>query len=126
MEDNREPIEKKGRSTLILGMVSLVFFCMGFNLVTALVAVIKGIRCLKTQIVSSTPELQGTIDAAVKRAKRMAIGGIAAAAASVVLFFGCWRIAMNNQAFINAMVDMYSDMYDMEDYQIEDIEGEEL
>lgn len=90
-----------GVASLVLGIISLLCFCSGVNVILAILAIVFGV----IQIV--TCEKKG-----------MAIGGIATAVISVVLLVITWGLLFSNAAFMDMMQEeMQNDFEDDEDMQ---------
>ena len=90
-----------GVASLVLGIISLLCFCSGVNVILAILAIVFGV----IQIV--TCEKKG-----------MAIGGIATAVISVVLLVITWGLLFSNAAFMDMMQEeMQNNFEDDEDMQ---------
>lgn len=90
-----------GVASLVLGIISLLCFCSGVNVILAILAIVFGV----IQIV--TCEKKG-----------MAIGGIVTAAISVVLLVITWGLLFSNAAFMDMMQEeMQNNFEDDEDMQ---------
>ncbi len=92
-----------GIASLVLGIISLILFCTCINIVLAIVAIIFGI----IQIVKYEK-------------KGMAIGGIATAGASILLFFICMGLLVSNQDFIRSIeqdIITYENDFDSNDVE---------
>lgn len=93
-----------GVASMILGMVSLLCFCTGLNIVTGITAIVFGI----IQIV--TCEKKG-----------MAIAGITTAAISIVLCIGCYALIFNNSHFVRMLENEILEKELMEEFYDDDI-----
>ena len=91
-----------GIVSMILGIISLLCFCSGLNVITGVIAIVFGI----VQIV--TCEKKG-----------MAIAGIVTAAISIVLCIGCYALIFSNHHFIQMIEEEVVDGFD-DDQNIQD------
>ncbi len=90
-----------GVASLVLGIISLLCFCSGVNIIFAILAIIFGL----IQIL--TCEKKG-----------LAIGGIVTAAISVLLLIITWGLLFTNAAFMEMMQDEIENNFeDDEDMQ---------
>ncbi len=87
-----------GIASMILGIISLLCFCSGVNIITATIAIIFGI----IQIV--TCEKKG-----------MAIAGIATAVVSIFLCVACYTIIFTNTAFMRMMEHEMMEEFNQDD-----------
>jgi hypothetical protein len=93
-----EPDNGFGIAALILGIVSMVFFCSCLTYITAPLAIIFGI----VQLVKS------------KKGKGLAIAGLITGIISLVACIAFWVILTGNTALSDSILDEYGD-YDFED-----------
>lgn len=90
-----------GVASLVLGIISLLCFCSGVNVILAILAIVFGV----IQIL--TCEKKG-----------MAIGGIVTAVISVVLLVITWGLLFSNAAFMDMMQEeMQNNFEDDEEMQ---------
>lgn len=102
--------EKKlgmGIASLVLGIISLVFFCSCCNVITGVLAIIFGI----IQLVKYKPHGKG-----------LAIGGIVTAVLSIVFLLIFWVVVGSNTALQNSILDEYKEIYDLDLRDPEDLE----
>ena len=102
--------EKKigmGIASLVLGIISLVFFCSCFNIITGILAIIFGI----IQLAKYAPHGKG-----------LAIGGIVTAVLSIVLLVVFYVSIGSNTALQNSILDEYEDLYDIDLRNPDDVE----
>lgn len=81
----------KAKKSLILGLISLVFFLTWINLITAIISIISGIKYLKR--------------GSQKEGKAMAITGITCSILSVCLLFGSMSYTANSAAMDDLIND---------------------
>lgn len=93
-----EPGNGFGIAALVLGIVSMVFFCSCLTYITAPLAIIFGIVQL----------IRG------KKGKGLAIAGLITGAISLVACIAFWVILTGNTALSDSIFDEYGD-YDFED-----------
>ena len=94
--------EKKigmGIASLVLGIISLVFFCSCFNIITGILAIIFGI----IQLAKYAPHGKG-----------LAIGGIITSVLSIILLVVFYVSIGSNTALQNSILDEYEDLYDID------------
>lgn len=111
--------EKKigfGVASLVLGIISLVFFCACCNVITGILAIIFGI----IQLVKYKPHGKG-----------IAIGGIVTSVISIILCIVFYILVGSNAALSESILKNYEDIYNydfsdpnsVEEF-LEDIEGD--
>ena len=89
-----------GIASMVLGIVSLLCFCSGLNIITGIIAIILGI----VQIV--TCEKKG-----------MAIAGITTAAISIALCIGCYAYIFSNSHFMRMIENEMLNEFGSDDIQ---------
>ncbi len=115
-EPGHQPIGKAVAS-LILGVLSLVFFLTGLNLITAIIAIVLGIIFIATR--------------KQKDGKPIAAIGIITAIVSIVMFFMSWSYLFTNVSGIlrieEDILKMYQDSDGYLSYpeDLDDIEWDE-
>jgi ABC-type Fe3+-siderophore transport system permease subunit len=85
-------------ASLVLGLLSLVFFLVGLNLVGAIISIILGIIFIATR--------RG------QAGKRLAVIGIITSIISIVLFFGSMSYMLSNSKGILALEKDILSLYD--------------
>ena len=88
-----------GIAALVLGIISLVFFCSCFTVITAPLAIIFGI----VQLVKSKTAGKG-----------LAIAGLITGIISLIAFIAFWSLTLGNPALHDSILEQYKD-YDFED-----------
>ena len=86
----RTPSKGLGVASLVLGIVSLVFFCSCANIVTAIIAIIMGI----VQIARFG-----------KYGRAYALGGIITSVISIILLVVFWVVVSSNTALSDSVID---------------------
>ncbi|MCR4797843.1 MAG: DUF4190 domain-containing protein [Lachnospiraceae bacterium] len=86
----RPPSKGLGVASLVLGIVSLVFFCSCANIVTAIIAIIMGI----VQIARFG-----------KYGRAYALGGIITSVISIILLVVFWVVVSSNTALSDSVID---------------------
>lgn len=89
-------------ASLVLGVLSLIFFLIGLNLVGAIVSIILGIIFIATR--------RG------KAGKRLAVIGIITSIISIVLFFASMSYMLTNTKGILALENDILSLYNMDGY----------
>lgn len=89
-----------GIASMVLGIVSLLCFCSGLNIITGIIAIVLGI----VQIV--TCEKKG-----------MAIAGIVTAAISIALCIGCYAYIFSNSHFVRMIENEMMNEFNSDDIQ---------
>jgi len=85
-------------ASLVLGLLSLIFFLVGLNLVGAIISIILGIIFIATR--------RG------QAGKRLAVIGIITSIISIVLFFGSMSYMLSNSKGISALEKDILSLYD--------------
>ncbi|MCR4674026.1 MAG: DUF4190 domain-containing protein [Lachnospiraceae bacterium] len=96
-----------GIASLVLGIISLVFFCSCINVITGVLAIIFGI----IQIAKGKGMGKG-----------MAIAGIITAVISIIMCFVFWAIAGSSAALTDSILKEYEQIYDLDLSDPDDVE----
>ena len=103
-EEYRAKKESMGPAiaSLILGILSLIFFLIGINIVAAIIAIVLGIVYLATS--------------RTKKGKGMAIAGITTAALGIVCCIGAWAFIISNADHIAVLGNDVEGMQEWYDF----------
>ncbi|SDB23086.1 protein of unknown function [Pseudobutyrivibrio sp. YE44] len=98
-DDSNQPINYGLAVTaLVLGLLSLVFFLFGLNIITSIVSIVLGIIFLTSN--AGRPN---------KKGRGLAIVGIVTSILSIVLFAISWVLIISN---VNNVVNMFDEYMD--------------